>query len=374
MTRRLEPLPTGRGNDATGPGVRRPLVVTADDDLLDELLRLAAAGGTDVDVAADPQAARGRFPIAPVVVIGADQAAACLRSRLPRRGDVVVVSKADAPPDLWDTAEALGAAHVVILPAGQSWLVERLAGGGRAGPPAPVVAVLGGRGGAGASVLAAGLAVTAANAGHRALLVDADPLGGGLDLVLGWEDDSGVRWPELTGTSGRLDASSLVGALPGRGDLALLSFDRRELPSAPPAAMTAVLTAGRHARELVVVDLPRHLDPAAVVALQAADQCLLVVPAELRAATAAARVAAAATAHCAQVRLVVRGPSPGRLSADQISESLGLSLAGSLRPEVGLPATLEGGLAPTTTGRGPLAMLCRRLVTELCEPAVAVAA
>jgi secretion/DNA translocation related CpaE-like protein len=348
-------------------------VVTGDDDLLDELLRLAAAAGVDVDVAPDPPAAQGRFTAAPLVLIGADQAPACVRARLPRRGDVVVVAR-DGSPAPWDTAAALGAAHVVILPDGQSWLVDRFGSGQWAGPPAPVVAVLGARGGAGASVLATGLAVTAAGAGRRTLLVDADPMGGGLDLLLGWEDDGGVRWPELTGTSGRLDATAMVGALPGRGDLAVLSFDRRELPTAPPAAMTAVLSAGRAARDLVVVDLPRYLDPAAVVALQAADRCLLVVPAEIRAATAGARIAAAAAAHCADLRLVVRGPSPGRLTADEISGSLGLPLAGSLRPEVGLPATLEGGLPPTATGRGPLAVLCRRLVTELCEPPVVVAA
>jgi hypothetical protein len=40
------------------PGPRLPLVVTADEDLLDHLLRLAAAAGTEVDVAADPAAAR----------------------------------------------------------------------------------------------------------------------------------------------------------------------------------------------------------------------------------------------------------------------------------------------------------------------------
>jgi secretion/DNA translocation related CpaE-like protein len=348
---------------------RRPLIITSDDGLLDDLLRLAAAGGTEVDVAADPVAARGRYPAAPLVVLGVDQAAACHRARLPRRPDVVLVSRAEQPLDPWEHAEALGAAHVAMLPAAQSWLVERFAGSQHAAPSAPVVAVLGGRGGAGASVLAAGLAVTAANCGKRVLLVDADPLGGGLDLVLGWEDDRGVRWSALTGTSGHLDATALVGALPGRGDLAVLSFDRREVAPAPPAAMTAVLDAGRHARDLVVVDLPRHLDPAAVVALQAADQGLLVVPAEVRAATAAAAVAAAASAHCTHLRLVVRGPSPGRLSPEEISNSLHLPLAGALRPELGLPATLESGLPPTDTGRGPLALLCRRLVAEWCEPA-----
>jgi hypothetical protein len=138
--------------------------------------------------------------------------------------------------------------------------------------------------------------------------------------------------------------------------------------------MSAVLAAGRAARDLVVVDLPRRLDPAAVVALQSADDGLMVVPAEVRAATAAAKLAAAAAEHCARIRLVVRGPSPGRLSAVEISESLNLPLAGTLRPEPGLPAMLEGGMAPTTTGRGPLAGLCRRLVDEVCRIDRAVSA
>jgi secretion/DNA translocation related CpaE-like protein len=349
-------------------------VITGDDRLLDDLLRLAAAGGADVDVAADPAAARGSYPTAPLVVIGADQAGACQRARLPRRSNVILVTRPGEALHPWDDAERLGAAHVAMLPAAEEWVVDRFAGCQHQRPPAPVVAVLGGRGGAGASVLATGLAVTAAEHGRRVLLVDADPLGGGLDLVLGWEEEQGVRWPELVDSSGRLDATALVGALPGRGELAVLSFDRRELPTASPEAMAAVLTAGRAARDLVIVDLPRQLDPAAAVALQGADEGLLVVPAEVRATTAAAKVAAAATAHCAQLRLVVRGPSPGRLSADEISRSLGLPVAGTLRPEVGLPAMLEGGLPPTASGRGPLAVLCRRLVDELSRPAEAVAA
>lgn len=370
----------GRRPDPPPPTrTRRPLLVTSDEDLLDELLRLAAAAGTELQVAADPAAARGHYRAAPLVLLGADQAGACLRARLPRRGDVVIVASAASPDPpggpgesgLWEHADQLGATYVASLPAAEPWLVDRLAGRGQQHPPAPVVAVLGGRGGAGASVLAAGLAVTAATFGHRALLVDADPIGGGLDLVLGWEDATGLRWPELTGSRGRLDPAALMGALPGRGELALLSFDRRELAGAPPEAMEAVLAAGRRARDLVVVDVPRALDAAAVVALQTADQGLLVVPAEVRAATGAAKVAARAAAHCADLRLVVRGPSPGRLTAEEISRSLRLPLAGTLRPEVGLPAMLEGGLAPTASGRGPLASLCRRLVNEWCTRSAA---
>ena len=358
---------------AAVPRGRLPLVVTGDDRLLDDLLRLAAAGGTDVQVATDPAAARGHYTTAPLVVLGADQLPACLRARLPRRPDVVIAARPDGALAPWQYAQPLGVGHVATLPTAEAWLVDRFAASRGTGVPARVVAVLGGRGGAGASVLAAGLAVTAANIGRRVLLVDADPLGGGLDLVLGWEDDSGLRWPELTGTSGRLVGLALVGALPGRGDLAMLSFDRRQYAAAPPVAMAAVLAAGRNARDLVVVDVPRHLDEAAAVALQTADECLLVVPAEVRAATAAAKVAAAASEHCARLRLVVRGPAPGRLTAEEISSSLGLPVAGTLRPEQGLPAMLEGGVAPTTGSRGPLAVLCRRLVDELCPAELAAA-
>ncbi|MGH3683349.1 MAG: hypothetical protein ACRDT2_24245, partial [Natronosporangium sp.] len=48
---------------------RRPLVVTSDEQLLDELLRVAAASGTELDVAADPAAARGRYSAAPLVLV-----------------------------------------------------------------------------------------------------------------------------------------------------------------------------------------------------------------------------------------------------------------------------------------------------------------
>ena len=68
-----------------------PLVVTADQDLLDDLLRLAAAGGTEVEVAADPAAARARLPTAPLLVLGADQVVAGLRARLPRHPRTLIV-------------------------------------------------------------------------------------------------------------------------------------------------------------------------------------------------------------------------------------------------------------------------------------------
>ncbi|MBB2945074.1 secretion/DNA translocation related CpaE-like protein [Actinoplanes lutulentus] len=348
------------------PGPRRPLVVTADHELLDDLLRLAAAGGTDVDVAPDPAAARARYPGASLVVIGSDQVAACIRARLPRRRKVIVVGRHSAvDATTWQNAEPLGAEHVAVLPTAETWVVEQFSERPEPGLASRTIAVIGGRGGAGASILAAGLATTAVRFGHRTLLVDADPLGGGLDLLLGWEDMTGLRWPGLSGADGRVDPPALLGALPRRGDLVLLSFDREQLPGVPAEAMAATLDAARRGRDVIVADLPRQLDDAAVLALQAADRTLLVVPAELRAAASAARTAATIRMHCEDVAVVVRGPAPGKLRAREVATALGLPLAGTLRPEPAMCQAVENGTAPCADGKGPLSDLCRRLVEDL---------
>lgn len=345
----------------------RPLVITTDSALLDELIRLAAAGEAALEVAPDPAAARSRYGAAPLVLIGLDTASACHRAQLPRRPGLLLVGLAEPGQQMpWELAEALGAAQIAMLPTAETWLIERFTElGDQPGPPGRVLAVIGGRGGAGASVLAAGLAVTAVRSSLRTLLVDADPLGGGIDLVLGWEKVKGLRWPALREASGRVDPPAFVDALPRQGDLVVLSWDRGTLVGLPTNAMAAAVDAGRRGRDVVIVDLPRSLDASAALALGAADRALLVVPAELRAAAAAARVAAAAEKHCAALALVVRGPAPGKLQPKVIARTLGLPLAGTLRPERSLAFGLERGEVPAGSGRGPLAALCRRLIDEL---------
>ena len=353
------------------PVPRLPLILTGDADLLDDLLRLAAAGGSEVEVAADPAAARPRYAAAPLVVIGLDQLEPCLRARLPRRPQVIVASRAEVPKPDWELAQLFGVEHVVVLPLAEPWMVDRFAERFDPAKAGRILAVIGGRGGAGASILAGGLAVTAVAAGHRTLLVDADPLGGGLDLLLGWEQIDGLRWPALAGAGGRMDTPALLRALPHRGDLVLLSFARDELPSVPAEAMAATLDAGRRGRDVIIADLPRQLDDAAVLALQAADRALLIVPAELRATAAAARIAQTVRLHCTDLSVVVRGPAPGKLRSREVAAALGLPLAGSLRPEPGMCQALERGEAPAAGGKGPLAELCRRLIEELVREATA---
>lgn len=347
---------------------RRGLVMVSDTELLDAILRLAAAAGCELERAVDATAARRLWADAPVVLLDAAAAHHCTRSGLPRRGGVVVAVRGEPPPAIWREAVAVGAEHVVSLPQAESWLVAALSEAveERRGP-GPVVAVIGGRGGAGASVFAAAVAVTAVREGGRALLVDCDPLGGGLDLVLGAEDLDGLRWPGIGVAGGRVAATALHAALPappaGRGELALLSCDRAAAGPVP-SAVAAVIEAGRRAGETVVCDLPRHPSDAAAAALAAADLSVLVVPADVRSCAAAARTAAMLLGHGCGTRLIVRGPAPGGVDADEVARALGLPLLATMRPEPGLARALERGEAPGRP-RGPLAAAARTVLAEL---------
>lgn len=347
-------------------GHTRTLLATSDAGLLDDLLRLAAAAGVDVEVAPDASAARRSWNRAPLVVLGSDVLADLRRWPPPRRTAVVLVGLDLDDASIWERAVELGAEQVVFLPDAEQWLVGRLADGVQ--PPtglAPTVCVLGGRGGAGASTLAAALALTATRQGLRAFLVDADPLGGGIDLMLGGENVVGLRWPDLASARGRVSGSALREQLPRVEDLTVLSWDRGDALSVPPDAMQAILAGARSSSDVVVVDVPRHLDEAAQLAMAGCDVALLVVPAEVRAAASAARVAAAARLAAPDVRVVVRGPAPSGLTGELVAESLGLPLAGDLRAEPGLAAALERGEPPARRGRGPLATFCSRFLAEM---------
>ncbi len=346
----------------------RPLVLVSDHELLDDLLRLAAAAGCELERVPDVAAARSSWSAAPLVLLDEAAAAGCARSGLGRRRRVVVLSRGEPPAGLWQHAVTVGAEHVIALPEGESWLVAALADAAE-GPERSgrVLAVVGGRGGAGASVLAAAVALAASDDGDRAMLVDCDPLGGGLDLLLGAEQAQGVRWPDLGLSEGRVPAASLRAALPtpvsGGGGLTVLSCDRSG-PGPRPGAVVSVLDAGRRAGETVVCDLPRYPTDAALAAIDAADLTVLVVPAEVRSTAAAARVLGVLRQRGGSLGLVVRGPSPGGLTGRDVAAALGLPLLHAMRPQPGLAGALDKGGAPGRR-RGPLADAARAVLDEL---------
>ncbi|MET7881854.1 septum site-determining protein Ssd [Streptomyces avermitilis] len=331
-----------------------PLIITEDVELLDDLLRLCAAAGARPVVHHAVPEGRGTWEAAPLVLVG-DDAARRVRGAARRRG-IVLVGRDQDDSGVWRRAVEIGADHVLLLPDGEQWLVDRIADVAEGvGRPALTVGVIGGRGGAGASTLACALAVTSARQGRRTLLVDADPLGGGLDVLLGGETAEGLRWPAFAASRGRVGGGALEESLPELHALRVLSWDRGDAVAVPPQAVRAVLAAARRRGGAVVVDLPRRVDEGAAEALAQVDLGVLVVPAELRAIAAAARVASAAGMVLGDLRVAVRGPYAPGLDDREVARLLGLPLLGEVPAEPPVP---DGGVPPGGAARGPLARFC----------------
>ncbi|MEU2024235.1 septum site-determining protein Ssd [Streptomyces sp. NPDC016469] len=331
--------------------------MTEDVDLLDDLLRLCAAAGAEPEVHHTLPDHREGWEQAPMVLVGDDAAARC-RGAARRRG-VMVVGRGRDEPDVWRRAVEIGAEYVIRLPDSETWLVDQIANASEGvGRPAVTVGVIGGRGGAGASTLACALAVTAARAGQRTMLIDGDPLGGGIDVLLGGERAEGMRWPDFAHSKGRVGGGALQESLPALHGLRVLSWGRDDWVVIPPPAMRAVLAAARRLGGVVVVDLPRRVDEAVAEALAQLDLGLVVVPGELRAVAAAKRVASMAGMVLDDLRVVARGPYAPGLDAQWVARAMRLPLAGEVPLERGLPAEQDIGEPPGGNARGPLARFC----------------
>ncbi|MGY1600783.1 septum site-determining protein Ssd [Geodermatophilus sp. SYSU D00815] len=342
----------------------RPLVVSADGDLVDDLLRLLAAAGAEAELATGGPALRRAHRTAPLVLVGSDVLPAPAVRALPRRAGLVVVTRGELPAADWATAVELGAERVARLPADEAWLLSRCASAVRSPVASGWLAAVGGScGGAGASTVATALALAAA---PGSLLVDADAAGGGLDLLLGAERTDGLRWPELTGLRGRVAGDALLAALPETAGVRVLAASRADPVAIPAEALSAVALAGRSAGAAVVVDLPRGEPAPAETVLAEADLSVLVVPARLR-AVSAARLLLDPGRPWSSAVVVTRGV-PGGLSRDDVADLLGRPVLAELGHDRAAVPRGERGEPPLVSARAPLGVLARRLLAEVPGP------
>jgi secretion/DNA translocation related CpaE-like protein len=330
------------------------LLCTADDALLDVLLDWCSAVGVVPDVVRDAGMARRSWRGAQLVLVGDDLAADVARDVPPRRPGVFVVSRPGrplgAPPAAtmnvrsggpWVDAVALGAEDVLTT-ADRERALATLTAAVDGGGEACVVAVVGGVGGAGASCLAASVALEAGRRGHRVLLVDGDPLGGGLDVLLGLEKAEGQRWP-AAGPQRAVTARSLTEALPRAGNVWVLTAGRAA--DTDLASVAGLLAAARRGFDVVVCDVDRHVDSLGAELLAHALLTVVVVPEEVRSLAAAASVLRRVSAHASSLVAITARRRPG-LARATIEATLGVPVVAQVRPDRRLQEALDHGIGP----------------------------
>ncbi|HEU4567348.1 MAG TPA: septum site-determining protein Ssd [Marmoricola sp.] len=354
--------PTAAQTQAARPA--DPVLVSDEELLVDDVLRLAAAAGVAVEVAREPATALRRWSVAPVVLVGADLAGDLAATSPPRRGRVHVVGHGTLPDELFRQALGVGAESVAALPSSETWLVELLTDiGDGAATPGATIGVVGGSGGAGATVFACALA-QAATARGPALLVDADPLGPGVDRVLGLDGATGVRWDAMLQATGRLSARSLRESLPRRGALSVLTWPEDGAASLQPFALREVLSAGQRGFDVVVVDLPRRPDRVVDEVVSRCDHVVLVSGLTVPAVAAASRIARTLLGDAPSCHLVTRGGA-GEVAPAEVAELLAMPLLLAMGDQRGLDESVGLGAGPVRSPRGRLGRAARAAVDRL---------
>lgn len=193
--------------------------------------------------------------------------------------------------------------------------------------PHPIIGVIGGSGGVGATTFAAVLAVTAGmHAGHS-VLVDLDPASGGVDVLLGLEREPGARWSGLRLDGGYLEPGVLVDGLPRTGACSVLAADTDDVD---PASVSQVVSSAVEAGP-VVVDLARRRSADGADAVALCRLVILIARGDVAGLVAARTVAAAL--EDAPLGVLVR---QGNVATQDAAGLVNLPLLGEL-PALGAP-------------------------------------
>ncbi|MBD8507256.1 hypothetical protein HT102_12250 [Hoyosella sp. G463] len=355
-------MPKPPGADQPHPAHAEPVLAhIRDPELLASTRRITASLGLGIVEAnqheapastSDGPSLRKLWETTPLVILDDVGARRCRESGLGRRSGIISVVARSATarpslesprPDAWRDHVVLGTEHVFELPDDEHAMMQAIssirarssANRGR------TIAVTGACGGAGATVLAASLALAH---GHDSLLIDLDGHGCGIDLLLAAENDPGPRWHDIAAITSSIAPGALWSALPARGSTAFLAHQRGSRLTPPSArALQTILAASRDSGRLAVCDMPRTGGDAAETACAAADLTIIVVPANLRACAAAQKVMRWARPRSRDIGIIVRGPAASGLGATTISQACDARLIATMRPEPRLDHRLDTG-------------------------------
>jgi len=352
-----------------------PILLTQDSALINQVQQLCSPMGLVVDCVDNPFRAHSQWREYPYVLIGADLAGECIDAHLPRRPKVALVHRdtdleinvsantGQWERGLWQQALALGAENVVALPSSDFWLRDALTCITQSGDSkGELIAVIPGSGGVGASTFSVNLGFRAVQQGFRTLLVDADPLGGGIDLVLGAEEVGGTRWPEVDPGGGRIAAQTLDSALPEFQGLKFLSHARAHFSAPGSEVLAAVIDAGRRAFDRVIVDLPRSGEVATELMVGQAVTTIIPVRNHVRSVSAAAQLRKWVREVGGKAQFVLLADNKG-VSATDVGLALGETALAEIPFIPSMSTRADEGDIPTITAA--YSQFCDRILGEL---------
>ena len=228
--------------------------------------------------------------------------------------------------------------------------------------PRNVIVLSSASGGTGLSTTAAMLAWTFVLRGRSCALVDLDLSGGGLDVLLGIENESGPCLQDLDAPLGTIDGGALVGELPSWEGVHVLAY--APWKGDPPAhwESTAAVDALSEANDVVLVDAGRGEVFMTVPGLLQARQLIMAELSVLGLARAGAHVAAlrkagagTAVVLCAQPRGAP--PRSGAVAMAEATAYLGGEPFGPLATDRRLCADVLDGLGIRAVPRRHRAVL-----------------
>lgn len=245
-----------------------------------------------------------------------------------------------------------GPPGAIALPDGADRLADAIASQ-LAAVGSRTIGVVAARGGAGASVTAALLARALVDDGRGAALVD---LVGGLDHLLGLEEEPGPRWADLDAAAAPFVGRQLVDVLPRWGRVPVLAADARARVDAVPAVLTAL----REGCAAAVLDLGRARPPVGC------ESVLVVTTPEPSAVLDARRLVAQALASGATtVRLLLRSLPGVAVDPGEVAEVCGVPSVDLLPYARLMTADLARGVTPGDRRRSRLVRVVRRLAREI---------
>lgn len=310
------------------------LLVTRDDRVITEFQKIAAVTQTPLVIESEPNAID--LSNAYRVFVASD----CAQANL-NHPEIVLVVIGTTGPETWRFAAKLSANHIAVIPDSRDWLVAHLS--------APVtqkglcVAIIPGAGGAGASLLSAGLAFHARQLFSDVVLVDLDENSAGLDVVLGIETAPGMRWQDFHSLTGSISGSDILRGLPARDGVALLTHnDSETLPD--KLLRDTIIQQLRGVSGLVIIDFPRFTNQiSATEILKQCDVAFVVTPSTVRGSASTKKGIAHISKHVKNVELVIRNLPGTNLDALKIAQSLDVPLAGVVNSDPRIVEQIEQG-------------------------------